>query len=287
MSRVVLAAAVFSLFLSACSSNNVTVDNSLQPYFDSAGVKGSFALFDNGHGDFRICNLTRYRDSLYPPGATFDILQSLIAVQTGVLKDENSLLPPANMPGSGVGVRIAGRPDTGSKAHPALTLKEGFQDSSAFARDEFRELAGQIGRDTLKRWIDSLQYGNKKMGETADLDFWQDGTLRINADQQLGLLKKLYFNQVPSFFNRTQEIVRGIFATENKSSFRLSYKLAQTGMTNGHEVGWVMGWIEENKHPYFFVVNLESADPAKDLRRTGLDITRKILQKLGFFEGLK
>jgi beta-lactamase class D len=48
-----------------------------------------------------------------------------------------------------------------------------------------------------------------------------------------------------------------------------------------------MGWEEENKHPYFFVLNLESADTTRDLRQTGLVIVKKILRQEGFFEGKK
>src|SRR5580692_3282289 len=86
---------LFTALFTGCSSGNVTVDDSLQRYFDSAGMKGSFGLFDNGQGHFTIYNLTRYRDSLYQPGATFDILLSLIAVQAGVAKDDTASLTPA------------------------------------------------------------------------------------------------------------------------------------------------------------------------------------------------
>jgi beta-lactamase class D len=48
-----------------------------------------------------------------------------------------------------------------------------------------------------------------------------------------------------------------------------------------------MGWVEENKSPYFFVVNLESADPDKNLGETGLAITNGILRQLGFSQGKK
>src|ERR1700753_3955412 len=81
-----------SILFTACSSNNVTVDSSLSSGFDSAGVKGTFGFFDNGQGHFTIYNLSRYKDSLYQPGATFDILQSLIAIQTGVVKDDSSVV---------------------------------------------------------------------------------------------------------------------------------------------------------------------------------------------------
>ncbi|HEV2353451.1 MAG TPA: penicillin-binding transpeptidase domain-containing protein, partial [Puia sp.] len=256
--------------------NNVTVDKDLQGYFDSAGVKGSFALFDNGHGHFTIYNLSRYTDSFYTPGATFDILQSLIAIQMGVVKDDRATIGQAPGPAQ-----------PALKGYQPATLGECFRDSGEAGELGFAELGTrELGRDTLRKWIDSLQYGNKNMGDSSHPLFWENGALTINGDQQLGLLKKLYFNQLP-FFNRTQEIVRDMFSVENTSAYTFRYKLAQEPEKRGGNVGWAMGWVEENKHPYFFVVNLESADPQKDLRSTGLAIARKILRQLGFFQGLK
>ena len=246
-----------AVFLSACTSDNVTVDSSLQPYFDSAGVKGAFGMFDNGHGHFTIYNLSRFSDSFYTPGATFEILMSLVAVQTGVAKDEKA-------------------------------LEQWFRDTTASGTRGFMELGNQkLAHDTLRKWVDSLQYGNKNMGskDTVSL-FWTDGRLRINCDEQLGLLKKLYFNQLP-FFERTQGIVRQMMPTESNSAYRFAFKTAQSTMENGHAIGWVLGWVEENKHPYFFVLNLESADPAKDLQKTGLVIAKQVLRQLGLFTGKK
>jgi beta-lactamase class D len=261
-----------SFLFTACSSGNVTVDNSLQRYFDSAGVQGSFGLFDNGQGHFTIYNLPRYRDSLYQPGATFDILLSLVAIQTGVVKDDTTEI----VPGTGVTVKQA-------FASPPFPGKAIYQEMSQY--NLFLPLAARIGKDTLKKMIDSLQYGDKRIGADTSA-FWMNNTLKINADEQLGLLKKLYFDQLP-FFQRTQEIVRRMMPAENNSSYRLTYKTAQGTKEDGHAIGWVMGWVEENKHPYFFVVNLESADPNKDLGTAGLTIAKGILQQLGFFQGKK
>jgi beta-lactamase class D len=273
MRPVVIAILLLSLVFNGCSPNNVTVDDSLGRYFDSAGVKGTFGLFDNGQGHFTIYNLPGYRDSFNSPGQTFDILQSLIAIQTGVVKDDSSTMSDILTCCSAV-----------FDNHKPFTFGDYFRDTSESEGMAFYYLAKRIGKDSLRKWIDSLQYGNKKMGDSAG--FWEDGTLRINSDEQLGLLKKLYFNQLP-FFARTQEIVQRMMATESNSVYRLSYKTALGKMEDGHGVGWVMGWVEENKHPYFFVVNLESADGTKDLRQTGLMIAKKILQEEGFFEGKK
>ncbi|MFX8605104.1 penicillin-binding transpeptidase domain-containing protein, partial [Acinetobacter baumannii] len=50
----------------------------------------------------------------------------------------------------------------------------------------YQQLARSIGKDTLKRWIDSLHYGNKSVGISVD-SFWLNNTLKITADEQLGL----------------------------------------------------------------------------------------------------
>ena len=267
----------------ACSPNNVTVDNSLQQYFDSAGVKGSFAFFDNGQGHFTIYNLPRYKDSVYAPGRTFDIIQALVGLQTGVLKDDTSYLPVWKsffaLPYPGVAK------DTSKFSAEGLqSLKGAFQDTTRFGNMDFIGLARQIGKDTLKKWIDSLRYGNRDISGPID-SFWFNGHLKVTSDEQLGLIKRLYFDQLP-FYNRPQQLVRGIMPAEINSNYRLVYKTGRVLTENGQALGWVLGWVEENKHPYFFVVNL-AGDSSKDLEVTGLHIVKSILRPMGFFEGKK
>jgi beta-lactamase class D len=47
----------------------------------------------------------------------------------------------------------------------------------------------------------------------------------------------------------------------------------------------VVGWVEENKHPYFFVLNLESSDPGLDMKNVRMKILKDILGQLGFLQG--
>ena len=54
---------------------------------------------------------------------------------------------------------------------------------------------------------------------------------------------------------------------------------------SSNRIGWLLGWIEENKHPYFFVVNYETADKIMDLKTTGVKLLKEILKQQGFFEG--
>jgi len=265
----VFAFVIFSLFFTACSQNNVTEDSSFKKYFDEAGVTGSFGLFDNGQGHFTIYNLSRYRDSAYQPAATFDILQSLIAIQTGVVKDDSAVL-------------LRDSVATDKNCAGTLTLKQAFQSDCL---NGSMTLADRVGRDTLKKWIDSLHYGNKDMSGATD-SFWFNNRLTITPDEELGLAKKLYFDQLP-FFQHTQQIVRRMMLMENSTNYQLSYKTGRGIGKNGHAIGWVLGWVEENKHPYFFVLNIGSSDVGKDLNKAGMDILRGCLTQLGFFQGKK
>jgi len=236
----------------ACQTNNVTVDNSLQKYFDSAGVQGTFGFYDNGQGHFTISNLARFRDSAYPPGPTFDILQDLIALQTGIAANEHSPLL---------------QPDPAGPAAGSIRL------------------AAAIGKDTLKKWVDSLRYGNKDISEYTDSTH-PAGRLAITADEQMGLIKKLYFDQLP-FFQRTQRLVKQLFKTEQNSNYLLAYTAGQGTDTHGKTTAWMMGWVEENKHPYFFVLNMEPKVGQADASAIGLQLVKNILGPMGFFAGKK
>ena len=74
---------------------------------------------------------------------------------------------------------------------------------------------------------------------------------------------------------------------EDNSNYRLSYKTGWGNAENGDSIGWIIGWIEENKHPYFFVLQLRSADPQVDMAAARLRILKGMLKQLGFMEGKK
>jgi len=256
MRKLLVTLPVIAVLFSACSINNVTEDDSLGRFFDSAGVKGCFALYDNGQGRFTVYNLPRYRDSVYPAGSTFDIVASLIAFQSGVIKNDKAVIG-----------------DT--------TLSEAFRVPGSGG--VFHRVEDSIGMGSLRKWVDSLHYGNQALDK--DTGAVYDGNLRLPADQQLGLIKKLYFNQLP-FFRPTQEMARDMFSKEENSNYKLVFKVARVTY-EGRAFGWVLGWVEENKHPYFFALNVDSPDTNANITDVGIQIVKRILPSMGFFQGKK
>jgi beta-lactamase class D len=128
--------------------------------------------------------------------------------------------------------------------------------------------------------------GTKKITTSID-QFWLDNSMKVTCDQQLGLMKKLYFGQLP-FQDRSMRIVRNMMLFESTDKYALSYKTGLGVKENGNSIAWIVGWIEENKHPYFFVLNLESAD--KDMNEmvaVRMNILKGILKQQGFMLGNK
>lgn len=254
----------------SCSSNNVIEDNSLKSIFDQNNTKGSFALLDNGSNKFTVYNLKRYRDSAFAPASTFKIVNGLIGLQTGIVENDSMVI-------KWDGVQ-----------RPVAAWNQDLNFYSAFrvsAVPYFQEVARRIGKDTMQRWLDTLAYGSKKINSRIDT-FWLDGSLTVKPDEQMGLVKRLYFNQLP-FHKVNQEALKRAMLMEDQPAYKLSYK---TGMTQdpktGKQMGWVIGYIEENRHPYFFVLNLDA--PAQvDLVKARMAVLKSCLDKLGFMKGKK
>lgn len=259
---------VFIAFLQSCSQNNVKQDKNLKKYFDENKTEGCFALMDNGTGKFTVHNLGRYRDSNYLPASTFKIVNSLIGLQTGKISGDSMV------------IKWDGVKRNVEDWNRDLNMYSAFRVSSV---PYYQEVARRIGKDTMQQWLDSLKYGTQKITGAID-SFWLNNSLKIKPDEELGLVKRLYFDQLP-FFKTYQETVKRAMLFENNANYRLGYKTGWGFTEKGNALGWIVGWIEENNHPYFFVLNIESADKNFDMKTIRLKMLKDILKYLGFFEG--
>jgi len=253
--------------LFACTPNNVTEDSSVGKYFTEAGATGSLAVLDNGTGEFTVYNLDRYRDSAYLPAATFSIVGSLVGLQTGRISNDSMVIPWDGI----------SRGEQGCDGN--ISMYNAFRSACT---GWYQELARRIGRDTMQQWMDTLSYGT---GKIRVLDsFWLDNSLKIKPDEQLGLVKKLYFNSLP-FHKINQEMVKKAMVREVNSNYKLSYQNGEGFSDRGSQVGWCVGYIEENKHPYFFVLNIETPGKTDMTSATGVNVLKKALGELGFMQG--
>jgi beta-lactamase class D len=271
------AATALLLFYFGCSSNNVTVDDGLKKYFDDNHVTGTFGLFDNAQGQFTVYNLSRFKDSAYLPASTFKIVNSLIGIETGRIVNEKMVIK-----WDGIVRRFPGG-DTAKAWNKDLTMEEAFKVSAV---PYYQQVARRIGKDTMQHWLDTIGYGARygRAVITTKIDtFWLDNSVKVTADEQLGLVKKLYFGQLP-FQKRTQDIVKKVMLQDTTAKYKLYYKTGWGFKEDGSALGWIIGWVEENKHAYFFALNAEGPHNT-NMVPVRLNILKAILQQQGLFEG--
>jgi beta-lactamase class D len=274
MTKSLVAAILLSSLLAACSPNNIVEDNNLEKYFRENGVTGCFGLFDNGKGQFTIYNTTRFSDSAYLPASTFKIVNSLIGIETRQINDTSTVITWDSI--------VRSR----TECNRDMSMNDAFRISCP---PWYQQLARRIGKDTMQHWLDTLGYAARfnrfVIGNNLDT-FWLDNSAKVTADEQMGLVKRLYFDQLP-FTQRTQRLVRSMMLWENNANYQLSYKTGWGTNEKGHSLAWIIGWVEENKHPYFFVLQIEHPDRSVNIAPIRIKMLKDILQKLGFFEGKK
>jgi len=264
---LLILSSLFIVSIFSCTVNKAKIDNNLKKYFDAKNVQGCFTMLNNTDGKVTVYNMEL--DTMrMTPASTFKMANALIGLQTGIVTDENML------------IKWDGITRDNKDWNKDLSLKEAFKVSSV---PYFQELARRIGKDTMQRWIDSLAYGNKNIQGPID-SFWLNNQLKISPDEQLGFLKKLYFDQLP-FRKTVHQTVRDMMLQEDNTLYKLSYKTGWGVDENKNNIGWVAGWIEENRHVYFFVTLVKSSDSTIDMKNVRISITTDILKELGFLQG--
>jgi beta-lactamase class D len=266
--KIIFCISIVSFFVS-CSVNKANIDNDLKTYFDAKKVEGCFTMLNNATGEITVYNMEL--DTMrFSPSSTFDILNSLIALETGVVTDEK------------MKIKWDGITRQNAAWNKDLNINEAFA-SNAFPF--FQTIAKEIGKDTMQNWIDSISYGNRKIGNSID-SFWMNNAIKVSPDEQLGMLKRLYFDQLP-FRKSVQLSVREMMVKEDNSNYKFCYKTASFTDEKNHPYAWVIGWIEENRHVYFFSTVIKANDTNNNTLENGLTVTKDILSHHDFFKGKK
>ena len=231
--------------------------------FKAHGVDGTCIVFDLEAGTYAGYRPERW-DSAYIPASTFKIPNSLIALETGVIADERTVVP-----WDSVSRRIAAW-------NRDQTLASAFKVSAVWF---YQELARRIGDNRMQFYLDAADYGNRTMGGPVDR-FWLDGGLRISPRRQVEFLVRLQRGSLP-FSAGTMAIVRDIMIQEETGRYTLRAKTGWSDATTPG-VGWYVGYIERKGRTVFFATEIEMRNEGDAPAR--VQVTRTILRQLGLMD---
>ncbi|MDS3861101.1 class D beta-lactamase [Thermosynechococcaceae cyanobacterium BACA0444] len=234
------------------------------PHFRELGIEGSILIYDSNRD--RIFQHDPSRNTTaFLPASTFKILNSLIALETGVISDEIAVLT-----WDGIQRKL-----------PAwnrdLNMREAIKLSAYWF---YQVLARRVGHDRMQKWVTQVGYGNQKIGSQADIDkFWLRGELRITPEQQIQFLHRFYKNDLP-FSERSLSIVKDIMVLEKTPDYTIRGKTGWVGFDDGvkPQIGWLVGYLEKGKDVYFFATNIDIRNEKDPAAR--MEVTRRCLKDL-------
>ncbi|WP_273566135.1 class D beta-lactamase [Maribacter halichondriae] len=210
-----------------------------QSILDQADVVGTLLIYDLENKTF-YSNDFKWADTGKLPASTFKIINSIIALETGVVESDSTMF---TWDGQQRGLKIW---------EQDLIFRDAFHFSCVPC---YQDVARSIGSERMNSWLRKLDYGTMKVdADNIDM-FWLEGASRISPFQQIDFLNRFYKNELP-IAPKTHAIMKKMMVIEKSQAYTLRGKTGWS-IYKGNNNGWFIGYVETEKGTYFFAANVE------------------------------
>lgn len=256
----------------SCSKNkevkNDTVNNVIKSEFqkilDSNTISGTVLIFDTQKNTFYSNNFEEAKRGTLP-ASTFKIPNSIIGLETGILKDETSIF------------KWNGEQHYLDAWEKDLTLKEAFRASCVPC---YQEMARKIGAKRMQKNLQNLTFGIMDVNDETIDNFWLTGNSKVSPFEQIDFLQRLYNEKLP-IKEATSKTIKSILKIKTTNNYTLSGK---TGLAVGikPEIGWFVGYIETNGKVLYFATRISPSNDMKmnDFIPLRQKVTEQALKKI-------
>lgn len=240
-------------------------DPGLLKYFREAGLNGTIVVMDAHTGAWTSAD-SRRAFVPYLPASTFKIPNTLIALETGVARDENQPYAWDH--------KRRGLPGWDEDQ----TLSSAFRNSVVWV---YQGIARDVGNEQMQQYLRAFRYGNARITPAIDR-FWLEGDLRITAVEQVDFLRRFAEGKLP-LSAHTIEVGRKVMLREHTAHYSLFWKTGLTGgMAPQPDIGWFVGWIERDEGRVYFALNADVPKPALWPAREA--VARRVLASMGYLD---
>lgn len=255
---------IINLFFSCKEKNKTTIykkvkkeqiiKSEFQSIIDSSNTKGSILIYDFQKNTY-YSNDFVWAKKGHLPASTFKIPNSIIALETGIVKNDNTLF------------KWNGEKRAYKQWEQDLILRDAFHLSCVPC---YQEIAKKIGNERMNKYLTKLKYYDMKV-DASNIDmFWLEGDSKINQFQQIDFLKRFYQSKLP-ISEKTEMIMKRMMLISENEKAKISGKTGLSN-TNGKRNGWFVGYVELEKNTFFFATNIE---PKENLNVNSFPKTRK------------
>ena len=204
------------------------------------GYEGSFVLYNSRENTWSVYDPDNARKRI-SPNSTYKIYDALLGLESGVISPESSVI------------------SWNGEACP-FEAWEGDQDLNSAMKNSvnwyFQSIDSQLGSDSIKSFLHTVQYGNQQTGSDMDL-YWTDSSLKISPLEQVELLKKFNENE----FHFSPDNISAVKKALQLSSSDAGKFFGKTGtgrIDNRDVNGWFVGYVETSDNTYYFSVNIKA-----------------------------
>ncbi|MBW4539531.1 MAG: class D beta-lactamase [Myxacorys chilensis ATA2-1-KO14] len=269
-----IAAILFQTVQSAVTISNSAIESpsrvdvaqniDFAQHFRELGVEGSILIYDL-NSDRVFQHNPQRNTTAFLPASTFKILNSLIALETGVISNDIAVLT-----WDGIQRKLP-------EWNRDLNMREAIKLSAYWF---YQVLARRVGYDQMQKWVTQVKYGNQKIGSQDDIDkFWLEGELRITPQEQIQFLRRFYNNELP-FSKRSLSIVKDMIIMEQTPDYTIRGKTGWVGFVGDvtPQIGWLVGYLEKGKNVYFYATNIDIRNKKDPSAR--MELTRRCFKEL-------
>ena len=263
------------------AAENTTEDAAAEPvireadwseYFD--GLNGAAVVYDASENEYTVFNrdlaMTRR-----PPCSTFKIVSSLIGLEHGVIKPEDSVRTWS---------KVAYWNEEWNRD---IDFQDAFRASCVWY---FREVIDEIGRERMQRELDRLSYGNCDISQWEGrlstniynrplTGFWIESSLTISPWEQAEVMERI-FGEDSVYSKQSRDILKQVMLVEEENrTGPLVYGKTGMGKIDGAVAdAWFAGFAEKDGKRLYYCVYLGRTD-GRDVSSAGArDIAIGILK---------
>lgn len=211
----------------------------LDQLFDEHRLEGTLYV-SNLSGDKEFFHNFDRANTQFASASTFKVLNTLIALQEGILSDLNQV------------VKWNGSID---ERFPEWSQDQNLRTAFQFSCVWFYQaIARTVGLDKYRNYIQQTGFG--QLTEPCETDtFWLEGKLKISAIEQVCFLKKVYLRTLP-FNEKSYQGLKEVMLAEKSDDYKMYGKTGWAARVKP-QVGWFVGYVETLDDTWFFATNIK------------------------------
>jgi len=232
-----------------------------QTILDAANLSGSILVYDLNLETY-YSNDFKWAERQFIPASTFKIPNSLIALELGIVENEETIMP------------WDGQERSITSWNQDLTFKQAFHYSCVPC---YQDIARQVGAERMASMLQKFDFGRTYVSEENIDLFWLEGITRISQMQQIDFLRRFEASDL-GISDRTDMIAKDMMVIQQGPEFEM---IGKTGLSLSG-VGWFVGYIKKETNVYFFSTNVQMGGNTDfNLRQ---EVTFKALEQLKIYE---